>query len=76
MPLGESTPPGTGTGLGMALSSNLTDQVNRETHAGQCCTRAAGLLQRVLGCFEEESCPSAAADEKFTSKHNSQRNVR
>jgi hypothetical protein len=77
MPLGESMPPGTGTGLGMALSSNLADQVKREPHADQCCTRAAGLLQRALACFEERSCPSAAAEEKLTSKHdNSQSNVR
>ena len=59
MPLGESMSPGTGTGLGMALSTypNPTDQVKREPHADQCCARTAGLLQRALACVEERSCP-------------------
>ncbi len=81
MPLGESMSPGTGTGLGMALSTYPSGRILL-IKSNESLTRtsvALGLLDccnAPLPVLRREAALSAAADDNSTNKHTSQRNAR
>ena len=81
MPLGESVSPGTGTGLGMALSSYPSGIIPL-IKSNESLTRtnvAPGLLEYCnapLPVLRKEAALSAAAGDNLTVKHKSHSNVR